>query len=61
MIESDQTRRPGDGRAALGVLGTPAACRRGCVAAAAGRLWVGWRSRRGGEPAHARPSGWAGG
>ena len=31
------------------------------AAAAAGRLWVGWRSRRGGEPAHARPSGWAGG
>ena len=29
--------------------------------AAAGRLWVGPRSRRGGEPARARPSGWAGG
>jgi len=31
------------------------------VAAAAGRLWVGWRSRRGGEPAHARSLGCAGG
>ena len=29
--------------------------------AAAGRLWVGQRSRRGGEPAQARPSGCAGG
>ena len=31
------------------------------VAAAAGRLWGGWRSRRGGEPAHARSLGCAGG
>ena len=31
------------------------------AAAAVGRLWVGWRARRGGELAQARPSGWAGG
>ena len=31
------------------------------AAAAVGRLWVGWRVRRGGEPAQARPLGCAGG
>ena len=31
------------------------------AAAAVGRLWVGWRVRRGGEPAQARPLGCDGG
>ena len=31
------------------------------AAATVGRLWVGWRVRRGGEPAQARPLGCAGG
>ena len=35
----------------------PARCAGEAAAAAVGRLWVGWRVGRGGEPAQARPLG----